>query len=148
MVSQTYSLAERTAEITSDSVDIHPEVQRFVDNIDTIETPREFQYFTSSHRVWGTAPGNGGTMDVGLKLFFGSILLGFFGGRGAAGPIVLAISGLLFSISLVMMCIGVFQPLQGSDAVVTFQIDFSGPTPKWSCNDEKFWKNVRKFFSV
>ncbi len=30
----------------------------------------------------------------------------------------------------------------------TFSIDFSGASPKWRSNDDKFWKPVKDFFKV
>lgn len=136
-----------SAQTTMQQRSIHPEVQRFVDNIDTIETPREFQYFTSPTSVWGMAEGGGGTLGLSIKLFAISALLGLIGGP-IAGPIVIPIAGLLFFASLVTGCIFLLQPMKESDSLVKFEIDFSGTRARWHSNDEKFWKNVRKFFRV
>ncbi len=125
----------------------HPEIQRFIDNIDTIETPKEFQYFTERTRVWGTAEGTGGPLGLSMKLFASSVILGLVGGA-IAGPIVLPIAGLLFLASLITGCVFLLQPIKEADTLVKFEIDFSGPQPRWHSNDEAFWKNVRKFFRV
>jgi hypothetical protein len=119
----------------------HPEVQRFVDKIHTIETPREFQYFAEPSRVWGTAEGSGGSLGLSIKLFAISALLALIGGP-IAGPIVLPIAGLLFFASLITGCISLLQPMKEADSLVKFEIDFSGERPRWHSNDEVFWKNV------
>jgi len=139
---------------------LHPEIQRFAVSLESSNfLPEQSRVSWKGYRVWGTAskkhPGHDKhPLTWGPKLMIASILLGIVGFLGRLTG-ASASAGLLF-IAPVTFIVGLVASLFGSladsvppgDQQLGFELDFSCAPPKWTCNDEQYWAEVRRFFNL
>lgn len=126
----------------------HPEVQRFIENYSRIQVPSACNFNWNAETVSGFASVNRGAGGVGMKLVIIAALVAMFLGGSIAGPIFMLIAGVMVFIGIALMLISMLGPHNPADSMVEFSMDFSGPTPRWTSNDDKFWSGVKAFFRI
>ncbi len=127
----------------------HPEIQRFQRelNRDWVPDGVEFQF---EDQVIRGERRNTEWSKLGLTM--GALFALAISGAGMVWIPVLnlawaaAITVLLLAAPYFAARAAVFRYRKGRKK--TFSIDFSGASPAWRSNDDKFWKPVRDFFKV
>lgn len=106
---------------------IHPRIQDFLNKKNSLDIA-EFDYWHNSHTLHGKRDKD----QVGLKVMGGGII------AVIAGTFTF---GFLSVLGLVAMAVGLGMSLFSKSP--EFVADFSVDPPKWSTNNEEFWKPVK-----
>ena len=131
---------------------LHPAIERFRDSISTLNfLPEKSLVFWKGNRVWGTGSQKypkslTHPVKWGPRVMISSFILWMVFWRFA--PYWAAILLLISFIGFLGTMVGMFLAAVSSDQVVNFDLDFSYMPPRWSCNNESYWADVRKFFEL
>ncbi len=133
----------------------HPEIARFLNSINDFRGPSRIR-FDNSH-YWLTGCGLKKT-DKGKRAAADQMASGcFIAALGTLCFFFAVYSGLRYLV--VVGCLSVlvalyhfvgafFSASVSTKTEVSFLLDFSKSPPEWTCTDENYWKDVKKFFHL
>ena len=128
---------------------VHPEIARFRREFDVGWVPDGVEFQVESQRVRGERH-NTDWSRLGLTA-------GALAAVASLGVGMVWIPVFNYVWGLAMLALLVALPYLGARAAIfrlrkgrkkSFEIDFSGGPPRWTSNDDAFWKHVRDFFKV
>lgn len=128
---------------------VHPEVARFKASFDTQWVPDGVEFQIEPRRIRGERR-NTDWSRLGLTVgaFVALAIL-------AAGMVYIPVFNAVWAGAMAVLLLA--MPYLGARAALfryrkgrkkQFAIDFSGASPRWSSNDDRFWKPVKDFFKV
>ena len=128
---------------------MHPEIQRFKSEFNTGWVPDGVEFWVEDALIRGERR-NTDWSRLGLTVggFFALAISG-------VGMVWIPVLNLAWAIAMLTLLL--IAPYLGARAAVfryrkgrkkTFSIDFSGSSPRWSSNDDRFWKPLKDFFKV
>jgi hypothetical protein len=128
---------------------VHPEIARFRAQFDTQWVPDGVEFQMEPRRIRGERR-NTDWSRLGLTVgaFTALAIL-------AAGMVYIPGVNVVWAGAMAVLLLA--MPYLGARAVIfryrkgrrkTFTLDFSGETPRWTSNDDRFWKPVKDFFKV
>lgn len=129
--------------------DVHPEIARFRREFDTDWMPDGVEFVVDNQRIRGERH-NTDWSRLGLAT-------GAFAALAALGVGMVWIPVFNYVWALCTLAILIALPYIGARAAIfrlrkgrkkVFELDFSAGVPRWSSNDDHFWKHVRDFFKV
>jgi hypothetical protein len=128
---------------------VHPEIARFKTHFDTQWVPEGVEFQIEPQRLRGERR-NTDWSRLGLTV-------------GAFAALAVLAAGMVYIPGLNVAWVGAMavlllaMPYLGARAAIfryrkgrkkTFTLDFSSGTPRWTSNDDGFWKPVKDFFKV
>jgi len=128
---------------------VHPEIARFRREFDTDWIPEGVDFIVESQRIRGERH-NTDWSRLGLAT-------GAFAALSALGVGMVWIPVFNYVWALATLAILVALPYIGARAAIfrlrkgrkkVFELDFSEGTPRWTSNDDRFWKHVKDFFKL
>jgi hypothetical protein len=133
----------------TDPVQPHPEIARFKSHFDTQWVPEGVEFQVEPQRLRGDRR-NTDWSRCGLAAgaFVALAIL-------AAGMVYIPVLNVAWAAAMAVLLVA--MPYLGARAAIfryrkgrnkEFTLDFSGPSPRWSSNDDRFWKPVKDFFKV
>ena len=135
--------------MAAETTTVHPEVARFRREFDVAWVPEGVEFQVEPQCVRGERRNTDWSR---LGLATGALAAVTIVGIGMIWiPPFTAVWGLAMAALLVAL------PYLGARAALfrlrkgrkkTFEIDFSEGRPRWTCNDDAFWKHVKDFFKV
>jgi hypothetical protein len=132
---------------------VHPEIQRFLASIKQFSRLPPFNYYYDKATIKGYADVKRGAwrlVDQGGKLAIIGFLFPFVAFIFFKSPILLVptllLCGLAVIVGLGMLVIGLFTDGKVTDTCLSFHIDFAANPPKWTSDDDEFWKDIKAFF--
>ena len=128
---------------------VHPEIARFRREFDTDWIPDGVEFAVEDQRIRGERH-NTDWSRLGLAT-------GAFAALAALGVGMVWIPVFNYVWALATLAILIALPYIGARAAIfrlrkgrkkVFELDFSGGAPRWSSNDDRFWRHVKDFFKV
>ncbi len=132
---------------------VHPEITRFIQEINNIPIKAEFSYshagsVLTCHVIQEQAG------DALLRVLFGLSLVGLGGGCllllivPMIGYLLIGASLLVSIFMLLLLGVDAISGTPSTPSINQLRIDFSVVPPAWQCNDPDFWDPVKKFFRL
>ena len=133
----------------SETHPVHPEVARFKASFDTQWVPEGVEFQVEPQRVrgerrntdWSRLGLTFGALVALATLAAGMVYIPVFNVAWAA-----AMAALLLAMPYLGARAALFRLRKGRKKV--FALDFSADPPRWSSNDDRFWKPVKDFFKL
>ena len=128
---------------------VHPEVARFKAHFDTQWVPEGVEFQIDAQRIRGERRNTDWSR---LGLTFGAFMALAILATG-----MVYIPGLNVAWAGAMAVLLLAMPYLGARAAIfryrkgrikQFAVDFSSEIPRWTSNDDRFWKPVKDFFKV
>jgi hypothetical protein len=128
---------------------VHPEITRFKLHFDTEWVPDGVEFQVEARRIRGERR-NTDWSRLGLAV-------GAFAALAILAAGMVYIPGLNVAWAGAMAVLLLAMPYLGARAALfryrkgrkkSFTLDFSGDAPRWTSNDDRFWKPVKDFFKV
>jgi hypothetical protein len=128
---------------------VHPEIARFRREFDVGWVPDGVEFQVESQRIrgerhntdWSRLGLATGALAAVASLGVGMVWIPVFNYAWA-----LAMVALLLALPYLGARAAIFRLRKGRKK--TFEIDFRDGPPRWTCNDEAFWKHMKDFFKV
>jgi hypothetical protein len=127
---------------------VHPDIQRFIDAAASFDHMPRFTYIIVGQTLQGSAEVHQGGLrltEIGFKLLGGGVL-GVLLGALLSVPLLFQLGFLASVASCGCIAAGLLMGFKPTDRVVTFSIILSTTPPKWTSDDDEFWKDVKAFF--
>ena len=128
---------------------VHPEVERFRRDFDAAWVPEGVEFQVEPQRIrgerrntdWSRLGLATGALAAVTLTAIGMLWIPIF-----AWAWVLAAAALIIALPYLGARAALFRLRKGRKK--TFEIDFSEDRPRWTSNDDGFWKHVKDFFKV
>ena len=128
---------------------VHPEIARFRREFDFTWMPDGIEFQVESRRIrgelrntdWSRLGLTSGAAAAVLAFGIGLVWIPVFNYAWA-----LVALGLLVALPYLGARAALFRLRKGRKR--SFEIDFSGGVPRWSSNDDRFWRHVKEFFKA
>jgi GYF domain 2 len=132
---------------------VHPEIKRFRDNCNTVSAPQSFEFVSTSTILRGYTQVKVTTetsMEKAIKVGTISVISIMLGALTPLSGLIVPIASIVLFFSFEAMLIASLDktPLPPPITLPEFTLDFSQTPPRWSSNDEEFWKGVKGFFRL
>ncbi len=129
----------------------HPEIQRFIDNIDRIKLPQNYRYIANRDKldIEATPPSRAARwMLLGVAFLLMSVPCGGAAVMWFPPPA----STLAFGFFMLFAPLGCFSIafLKGLTATMVTRctVDFSENPPRWSADNPEAWRSLKRFFGL